>query len=474
MRFRKWLQPRPLLIVAIALFCLYFGTVAWFRQAHVATSQFDMGNMDQTVWHTLHGQFFQMTDPGAPVLRSRAAWHADFLLVIYTPFYALWQDPRTLMILQVVFVASGAIPLFWLARKRLGSWLALAMSFFYLVYPPQMYGMLFDVHAVVLVAPLILWAWWAATEKRWWIYYPAIVLALLGKEEVGVTIAALGFYWVWRKGYRWMGAVTMVLGLATTITMLWYVIPHLRGAAGHFALGSYSAFGSSTSEVVRNMLTRPGQVFQTLVTRENLSLTARLLAPVAALPVLGLPVLLIATPEFFVNFLSNYPNQHTILFQYMSVIVPFIFLATIEGLVWLQRRTWVHFSRVSVAFTVIGLGAMWVMSPIPGFRHGIASGYVFTPSPYQTEVSFVRKDLRPEDKVVATNNIIPQFSQRNLIWGYPNAVDQADAVVVLEGDIFEFDTADKISNDIRALQDNPNFTLVLHRDKFWYYRRVAQ
>lgn len=467
-----WRRPTVILGLAIGLFVVYFSVIGWYRQAHVATSQFDMGNMDQTIWHTIHGQFFQMTDPAEPVLRSRAAWHADFLLLIYAPFYALWPDPRTLMILQVIFVASGAIPLFWLARKRLGSWLAVVVAALYLVYPPQLYGMLFDVHAVVLVSPILLWAWWALTERRWLVYYPMILLAVLGKEQVGLTVAALGLYWVGRRGYRWAGTVAMILGVATTFIMLSYVIPAMRGSAGHFALDSYSAFGDSSGEVVRNILTHPGQVIRTLVTQENIALTGRLLAPVAGLSVFGWPVLLVATPEILVNYLSNFPNQHTILFQYMSVIVPFVFLSTVYGLDWLRRQPRVHFRRVSWALAVVGAVSMWIWSPIPGLRHGLASAVVLKPSPYQAEVAAVRRDLRAEDKVVATNNLIPQFSQRQLIWGFPNALDQADAIVVLEGDIFELATADVVSQRVRAVQTDERFRLVVHRDRFWYFRRV--
>lgn len=95
------------------------------------------------------------------------------------------------------------------------------------------------------------------------------------------------------------------------------------------------------------------------------------------------------------------------------------------------------------------------------------------PSPYRDDVRTVQQLLLPTDKVAATNNILPQFSRRNLIWGFPNSLDQADAVIVLEGGDYEFEPKEDISARVRALTENPQFTLVLHHDAFWYFRKAV-
>jgi uncharacterized membrane protein len=456
--------------IAIAVFVVFFGVTNWVRQVNLVTSQFDMGNMDQTLWHSLQGRWFQMTDPFHPVVHLRTAIHADYLLLVYLPFYALFPDPRTPLVLQVLAVASGAIPLFWLGRKRLGERVGALIAVAYLFYPTLQWAITFDVHAVALATPLFLWAWWAATERRWWLYYAAIVLAVLSKEEVGLVVAFMGLYWVWRRGYRTMGLVSLGLGLAWPALMLGWAIPSARNAPGHFALGYYSEFGDSASGVVKGVLLDPFKALGKMFNNDGLVLFRALLLPVGAVALLGLPVLLVALPELAVNLLSNNASQHTIFFQYMSAITPFIFLATIDG--WdrarrlVERWRWRRVAeRGAIVWFVLAMLVSTVhWSPLPWPNHFTEATKVFRPSPYRQDVDAVLQDLRPTDRVAATSNIVPQFSRRDLIWAFPNDLEQADAVIVLATD-------DGVRAAVEQVRQNPEFTLVRQRDQFWYFRR---
>lgn len=469
-------RAAPAVIVVTALFVVFFGLSNWFRQVNLQTAQFDMGNMDQVLWHTLHGHWFQLTDPGSGALIPRSAIHTDFLLLIYLPFYTLFQDPRTPLVLQVLAVASGVIPLYLLARKKIGAPAGAFMSVLYLLYPTLEWAVTFDVHAVVLATPLFLWAWWAATERRWRVYYAAISLALLGKEEVGLTVAAIGVYWGWRRGYRTMGIVSVLLGIGWTALMLGVVIPFSRAAPGHFAFSYYSDFGSSYSEVLRNVLSHPIDVLVTFFKADRVLLLGQLLLPVGLVALAGLPVLLVALPELAVNFLSSNSAQHSIFFHYMSVVTPFVLLAAVDG--WNRaRRLRVLQGRRGVvavgAIVLLAAVAVWRWSPLPGLRYGDTALRVFRPSPYRDDVMRVTSLLKPEDRVAATNNLAPQFSRRDRIWGFPNRLEDADAVIVLEGGDFELLPRDEISAEVQALAENPSFTLVYRHDQFWYFRRAG-
>ncbi len=475
-------KPGLVVIMVILLFTLFFSASNWFRQANLHTSQFDMGNMDQTMWHTVHGAVFQMTSPLYPFHQLRTAVHADYLLLIYAPFYWLWQDPRTMLILQVIFVATGAIPLYWLARKKVGAWTGVALVVAYLFYPTLDWAVTFDVHAVVLVVPLLLWAWWGATEKKWWIYYLAAGLALLGKEEVGFTVAAMGIYWGWRRGYRTMGILSITVGVGWTLLMLGWAIPSARNVAGHFALDYYSEYGSTFSEIAKNILVRPWDVARGMFNLDAILLYRSLFAPVVGLAIIGLPALLVALPEVAINLLSNNVNQHTIFFQYMSVIIPIVFISTIDGIA--RLRSWMvrhptqftpHRKKVLTWFAVLlGAFAIWVWSPIPGSRHTKDGLAPFVASPYKVDVQRVRKMLKADDKVVATNNIVPQFSQRDWIWAFPHDLDKADAIVVLEGGGFEPYPAEGIAYMVEKLRLDPEWKVEYQHDEFWYFRRTSQ
>lgn len=480
---RKLSGSSRAVLIAIAAFVIFFGATNWFRQVNLMTSQFDMGNMDQALWHSLHGQWFQMANPvTGEGVQSRAAAHADFLLLAYLPFYAVWPDPRVPLVLQIVAVASGAIPLFWWARKKLGPPIGAFVAVLYLTYPTLEWGMTFDVHAVVLTAPLFLWAWWAMAEKRWWLYGLMAGLALLGKEEVGLVVAAMGLYWVWRTGYRRAAVASTLIGLTWSVLMVAWAIPLARQAPGHFALGFYSDLGDSYSSILRNVVLHPLFVLRGIFDGQAPELLRALFVPLALLPIIGLPVLLVAIPEFAINLLSNNPNQQTIFFQYMSVIVPFMFLAMVDG--WARLRRWLERYRgrwspawlrpLSTGLIVIcAVFGVWYWSPIPWTKHSTEAFNAFRPSPYRDDVRKIQALLKPTDRVATTNNLGPQFSRRNMIWVFPNNLARADVVVVLERVNTNTALQAEISNAVDSLSKDPNWTVVYRRDLIWALRRIG-
>src|SRR5690349_19849557 len=101
-----WRQPRWWVMVATVVAAAYFSSVNVLRHLNLLSAQFDLGNMDQVLWNSLHGRWFVMTDPLSAVHQVRTAVHADFLLLAYLPFYALWPDPRLIVVVQAVAVCS--------------------------------------------------------------------------------------------------------------------------------------------------------------------------------------------------------------------------------------------------------------------------------------------------------------------------------------------------------------------------------
>ena len=76
--------------------------------------------MTQAVWSTAHGDFLSVTDVHGEQI-SRLGSHFDPILALLAPLWWLWPDPELLLVVQAVAVASGALPVFWLARKHISS-----------------------------------------------------------------------------------------------------------------------------------------------------------------------------------------------------------------------------------------------------------------------------------------------------------------------------------------------------------------
>ena len=130
---------------------------------------------------------------------------------LLAPLWWLWPDPELLLVVQAVAVASGALPVFWLARKHLDAeWPAAALALAYLLYPPVQWLTMSDFHPVALACPLLLFAWWHLDERRLWAFALLAAAAIATKEHVGLAVAAIGVWYAVRYRAPRTGAAIAV------------------------------------------------------------------------------------------------------------------------------------------------------------------------------------------------------------------------------------------------------------------------
>ncbi len=461
----------------ITVFCLWFGVSAWFRHVNFFTAQFDLGNMDSVVWHTLHGKFFVLTDPTQLIQEPRQAVHADFLLLAGVPLYWIWSDPRMLMWLQIAVVASGAIPIFLLGRQWLGPRWGAGLAGLFLGYPLLLWAVIFDFHAVTLVAGIMPWAIWAMAQRRYWLYASLIFLALLAKEEIGLMVGLLGLVFFFQKRQPWISLATMVIGVGWTAAMLGWVIPAARVSGSHFALSYFSDFGSTPGQVFTGLLTKPGVLFQDIFQGSTAGYLNVLLWPVGWLaPLFGWLFLLPALPDLGINLLSTNDNLRAIFFHYAAAIAPFVIVATGYGLRWVIRQTGggVNLRRGLAVF----IGLSWVsstmvLSPLPLTLHHTSATDVFKASPYRSAVRAIQADIRPADRVSVSNSLAPHFTQREWTWSFPLNLKNADRAIVLLGGRVEAGSQAELRQTITDLETDPDWELRLHQDQLYYFARIA-
>ena len=105
------------------------------------------------------------------------------------------RAPSLLLVVQAVAVALGAVPVFLLARKHLGSdWAGLGFALVYLLYPPTQWLVVDDFHPVALATPLLLGAIWFLDEDRLLPFALCAGAACLTKEQIGLVVAMLGLW----------------------------------------------------------------------------------------------------------------------------------------------------------------------------------------------------------------------------------------------------------------------------------------
>ncbi|MGQ9595728.1 MAG: DUF2079 domain-containing protein, partial [Anaerolineae bacterium] len=124
-----------ILVLLMAVYVGYFGAFSVRKHQAFQTHTSDLGNMDQPIWNTLHGRFVQETRHDGRQ-SSRLTDHFEPIFLLVSLVFLLHDDVTSLLWLQTVVLALGAVPVYAWAQKRLQSRAAgLAFALAYLRFP---------------------------------------------------------------------------------------------------------------------------------------------------------------------------------------------------------------------------------------------------------------------------------------------------------------------------------------------------
>ena len=331
-------RPRPLLWIAVAAFSAGMSALAVLQQRAYSTGRFDVGNLTQTVWSTAHGRFLEMTDVQGEQI-SRLGAHFDPLVALLAPLWWLWPSPELLLVVQTICVALGAVPVFLLARKHLGSdWSGPAFALVYLLYPPTQWLVVDDFHPVALAAPLLLAAIWFLDEGRLLPFALCAGAACLTKEQIGLVVAVLGIWHAVAHGRRRAGFVILVAGIVVAVVAAAVIVPHYAPGGGSPFEGRYAGVGGSPAGIVKTAVLHPLRILEAATERRDLSYLLDFVVPLAGLPLLAPLVAASALPELGLNVLSSTPTQSSIHFHYTAGAIPGLVAGAVLGAARLQRR----------------------------------------------------------------------------------------------------------------------------------------
>jgi uncharacterized membrane protein len=422
-------RAKVALWAAMASFAVGFSALAVLRHEAFNSGRFDLGNMTQVVWSTAHGDPLRMTDLQGEQI-SRLAAHTDVLLAAFAPLWLVWPDPSLLLVAQATGVALGALPVFWLARKHLGSpRAALGFALAYLLYPPVQWLVLDDFHAVALACPLLLYAWWYLDERRLVAFAAFAGLALLTKEEVGFVVAGLGVWYALARGRRREGVTIALAGTAVSLLAILVVLPAFSDGESDF-YRRYAEVGGSPGGIVETAFTDPLHVLEVAFDGHGLGYLLRLFAPLA-LAVLAPLTLVVAVPELAINMLSSTPTQTSIHFHYTAGIIPALVVGSIFGAAKLVQRRPSAATPLAGLTVALALASGWWLGPLPypGGEDLVADAWRVEE---HDRIAARAVERVPDGAVVSASNALgAHLSERRRILSFPYRQD-ADWVVVDE------------------------------------------
>ena len=462
----------PALTAAIAAYAAGFAALSILRDRAFATGRFDLGNMVQAVWSTAHGDPLRVTNLAGEQV-SRLGAHTDVLLVLFAPLWWIWPSAAMLLVVQATAIALGGLPVFWLARKHLGSDRSgLGFALAYLLYPATTWLTLNEFHPVAFATPALLYAFWFLDEDRLVPFTVFAVIAAASKEEVAVVVAGYGVWYALARGRRVAGAAIAGSGLLWCAVAFAVVIPHFNGGRSAFA-GRYSEVGGSPGGIAHTALRDPGLLLHTAVDHGALHYLLDLVLPLAGLCLLS-PIALAALPEIVINVLSSAPTQRSIHFHYTAAEIPPLVIAAVLGAARVAPR-W----RIPVATVVVltALAGNYRLGAIPFWRELPGGQTLQSRAAVVTEHDLVAAGalrLIPATAVVsATNSLGGHLSARRRILSFPYLQD----ATWIAADETKPSYADRIAPVAAATQlawvrRNPAWRLVFEQDGVLVFHRV--
>jgi uncharacterized membrane protein len=452
-----------------------FGALSILRYHAFSAGRFDLGNMTQAVWATAHGDPLAVTNLEGEQA-SRLGSHVDPILVAFAPLWWIWPSPSMLLTAQAVAIALGALPVFWLARKHLGSERAgLGFALAYLLYPAVQWLTLAEFHPVALACPLLLYAFWYLDEDRLVPFAIFAVLAALTKEEIPLVIAGMGIWYALSRRRYGIGGAIAGVGLVATAISVRIVMPHFAETRFY---GRYRALGDSPEEILATIFTDPGRVVSVALDSGGLHYLADLGLPLLLLFAAAPLVLVAALPELGLNLLSSAPTQDSIHHHYTAGLIPPLVAASVLGAAKLargDRRRAILLSSAVVGATLVAnflLGAIPLWHSLPG-----GSSYQAHASHVSVHDRITERALRliPDDAVVsATNSLGSHLSARRRFLSFP-VISDAEWVAADETQPGYADRWDPgaTAADLARLRRNPDWRLVFSEDGVLVFRRTS-
>jgi uncharacterized membrane protein len=467
-----------IVIVLILTFIIVYTKICFLRFNAGMSNLYDLGNMEQAVWNTLHGNFLRTTTSN---LNTRLGGHFDIFLVFLTPFYALWPSPKLLILIQNIIIGLGALPLFLIAKKTLRSSLAgLVFAFTYLISPILGAACLFDFHAITLVSSFLFFAFYFLLKKHYIFYFIFIVLALTCKEEVSLLIFLLGAYIYWKYNKK-IGIVTLLLGLSWFVLAFFIIIPHFAQGAGNiFLTERYDYLGSNKSQIIKSIITNPGLLLKNLWDIKKLTYFLYLILPLGALMLFS-PFTLLGIPSFAIYILSNYKGMFSGGVHYSAPLLFYLVLGSIFGI-----KFWIKKVKKAEPIILYSLLLLVLFSSLFfGCKFKLKIWGPERESFHVAEASAVAEEKQPEIKKI--KQLIPEnvslsssptvgvhFAARENIYLFPRIDDASYVILDQPGLTWTQISLDDYKKSFEQLRKNNEFQIIYEDNAYLIVKRKKE
>jgi uncharacterized membrane protein len=393
----------PYLLAGFAF--LLYELLSVVRHLTGRTTGFDLGIFEQVVRNYAHlnAPVSELKGPGVNILGD----HFSPILAAIGPVYLLFPSPITLLTVQAAAFALSVVPITRLAVSACGWGLGGILGAAYALSWGIQSAVAFDFHETCLAVVFVAFCLERLYRQEWWQACAYAVPLLLVKEDLGLTVAAIGLY-VALRGPRTMGALLALVGVAACALTMLVVIPHFNSYGQNTYLGQVA--GTVGNPLVRFVM--PVQKLETVVL---------LLAPTAFLA-LRSPMLIIALPTIAWRFWATNPAYWGTGFHYSAILMPVVFAAAAAAVprihaaiaAALPRYSGRIFYRAIGAWCIVVAVLLSVQSPVGHLIRGVTWRPVLSPAERKALAT-----IPDRATVAAENSLAPQLTNRTEVYLFP-------------------------------------------------------
>ena len=384
-----------------------YSAISLYRHDHFASNAFDLAVQDQTVWGYSRYEFIYNTVLGIPNLLGD---HFHPILMVLAPFMLAWDSAGMLLVAQGILLALAGIPIYLWGERELGPVGGVAFQAAYLCFWGVLAGVVYDFHHVVFAVPAISLALYATLTRRDVLLIPAIAVAMLTREDIALTLIALGFYTLVIQRRWLLGAGVMAVNTVWFGLLLGVIIPALGGGVS-YRHWTYDALGSGPVSALGHLVRHPLASLQLLFSpAEKAKVWVGSFAAFALLPLVS-PVLLVALPSFLERFWSSSPNFWSFHFQYSMLPAPILTFAAIDTCARIKR---LFGGRLAAAGgTVLPITALATSAVLTfAFVRPLAEVTTYLPAGRAAEIQSCLDTVPAGAAVTGSNALVPHLSHR--------------------------------------------------------------
>lgn len=344
-RRRRMLDIGATVLAWLTVLALWFGYGYFFTNLSItnhhalATRTIDLGLYDNIFYQSVHGRPL-----GCTFLKTgyHGSAHFDPILVALSPLYLFYPRAEFILGLQSVWIGSGVIPVFLLARHFLGGRLqGVLLAAAYALQPALHGANMYEFHSLTLATMPVLWTLWALHTGRFKTYWVLLFVSLTVREDIPLMMIPVGFVCMLQSAtaLRRLGFITIIACAIYFVVVKKYFMTSagviMSGPQAYSYAYYYSEMipdGKGLGGMFLTLLTNPTFVIRHALEEVKLVYLATVYLPMAFMPFLARSWRLTLLYGLAFTTLATRNAVFSTHFQYSNTMLPFALAALPLGI----------------------------------------------------------------------------------------------------------------------------------------------